>query len=145
MLETKRQKLLSSWNKWFETPLIILAFIWLVLIVIELVNGLNPLFEILSFSIWIIFVLDYLTRFLLSPIKKNYLKENWLGLLVLLFPALKLFSLLRLTKSIYLVRIFSSMHHTRRILGFTLGRHGFNYILTLSYHSFVFKQIDELN
>jgi hypothetical protein len=42
-LDEERLKILLLWDKWFEIPLIILGFCWLVLITIELSIGLRPL------------------------------------------------------------------------------------------------------
>ena len=75
-LDEERSEILSLWDKWFEIPLIILGFCWLVLIIIELSIGLSPLLENLSFTIWIIFILDFIVRFSIAPYKINYLKSQ---------------------------------------------------------------------
>jgi voltage-gated potassium channel len=134
-LDNQRQKILFLWEKWFELPLIILAFFWLILIILELIRGLTPFLETLSFTIWIIFIFDFVVRLSLSPAKISYLKANWLALIILIFPAFRLFrlfSFLRGTRSLHLFKIFASMRHSMRILGFTLGRHGFVYIISLT-------------
>ncbi|MBA2711152.1 MAG: potassium channel protein, partial [Tatlockia sp.] len=135
LLTSQRKKALFLWEKWFEFPLIILALIWLILLILELVQGLNLILETLSFAIWMIFIIDFVVRFSLAPFKITYLKSNWLALITLIFPALRifrLFSFLRVTKSLHLLKIFTSMRHSMRFLGFTLGRHGFYYILSLT-------------
>ncbi|MBA2653218.1 MAG: ion transporter [Tatlockia sp.] len=134
-LLTSRQKALFLWEKWSEFPLIILALFWLILLIVELVQGLNLVLETLSFAIWMIFIIDFVVRFSLAPFKLSYLKANWLALITLVFPAIRifrLFSFLRVTKSLHLFKIFTSLRHSMRFLGFTLGRHGFYYILSLT-------------
>ncbi len=131
----QRKKILFLWEKWFELPLIILALFWLILIIIELTIGLNHILETLSFTIWLIFIFDFIVRLSLSPFKMTYLKTNWPSLIVLIFPAFRifrLFSFLKVTRSIYLIKIFTSMRHSMRILSFTLGRHGFIYVMSLT-------------
>ncbi|MGQ3890261.1 potassium channel family protein [Legionella sp. CNM-1927-20] len=130
-----RRKILFLWEKWFELPLIVLALIWLILIIIELTLGLNKPLETFSFTIWLIFIFDFIVRLLLSPSKLKYLERNWLALFVLFFPAFRLFrlfSFLRATRSLYLFKIFSSIRYSTRVLGFTLGRQGFFYIISLT-------------
>ena len=124
------------WEKWLEIPLLILAFIWLVIIIIELIKGINPLLEGLSIIIWIIFIIDFIVRFSLSTVKNRYLRTNWIALIILIFPAFRLFrifSFLRVTRGLRLFKVLGSMRHGMRVLGFTLGRHGFVYIISLTF------------
>ncbi len=135
-LSNQRPKALFLWEKWFEFPLIILALLWLILLVLELVRGLNPALETLSFTIWIIFIIDFIVRLYLTPSKMIYLKSNWFALIVLIFPAIRifrLFSFLRVTRSVYLFKIVTSLRHSMRFLGFTLGKHGFYYVVSLTF------------
>jgi len=41
-LSHERNSLLKKVEKFLEGPMIFLGFVWLVLLVIELINGLNP-------------------------------------------------------------------------------------------------------
>ncbi len=135
-LDKERSKILFLWDKWFEIPLIILGFCWLVLIIIELSVGLSPLLENLSFTIWIIFILDFIFRFSIAPYKINYLKSNWITIIALIVPAFRVlrgFVLLKATRSIYLVKVATSMRRGMQILGSVLGRHGFGYIIGLTF------------
>jgi voltage-gated potassium channel len=131
----QRRKILLFWERYFEWPLIFLAIIWLILLIIELTSGLNKILETLSLTIWLIFIFDFIIRLLLSPSKLNYLKTHWLSMLVLFFPAVRIFrafTFLRATRSVHLFKVFSSIRHSMRILGFTLGRHGFFYVMSLT-------------
>lgn len=135
-LDEERSKILFLWDKWFEIPLIILGFCWLVLIIIELSIGLSPLLENLSFTIWIIFILDFIVRFSIAPYKINYLKSNWITIIALIVPAFRVlrgFVLLKATRSIYLVKVATSIRRGMQILGSVLGRHGFGYIIGLTF------------
>src|SRR5687768_11585755 len=92
---TERNKLLHSVEKLLEGPMIFLGFVWLVLLVIELIWGLTKLLEYLSLSIWALFIVDFVIKFILAPLKTVFLKKNWLTALSLIIPAFRLFRLLR--------------------------------------------------
>lgn len=136
LLNEERRKILARWNQWFEVPLIILGFCWLLLLIVELTTGLSPLLETLSFTIWIIFVVDFLIEFFIAPFKIQYLKSNWIILIALVIPAFRIFRsfrLLRATRSILLLKVASSFRRGMEILGSTFGRHGFGYIIGLTF------------
>jgi voltage-gated potassium channel len=135
LLDKERNEILLQWDHWFEIPLIILGFCWLILLIIELISGLSPILETLSFTIWIIFILDFIVRFSLAPFKIKYLKSNWITLIALVVPAFRIFrslQLLRAARGVYLVKIFSSIRRGMQILSATFGRHGFGYIIGLT-------------
>ncbi len=136
LLNNERTEILYQWDQWFEIPLIILGLCWLILIIVELTTGLSPLLANLSFTIWIIFILDFIIRFSLAPLKIKYLKHNWLTIISLVAPAFRVFrvfSLLKATRSFHLLKIFSSIRRSMQILGIMFGRHGFGYIITLTF------------
>lgn len=124
-----------------ETPLIILGFIWLVLIVMDLLNRTTPILETLSAIIWIIFIVDFIIKFSLSPSKLKYLKDNIITIISLVVPALRLlrifriFRVLRLfrfTRSISLIKIIGSIKRGMDALAQTMGRRKFGYVLLLT-------------
>ncbi|MGH9341772.1 MAG: hypothetical protein ACRD1R_19830 [Acidobacteriota bacterium] len=59
--------------------MIILGFIWLALLLVELVSGLHPWLQSLAMVIWIIFILDFLFKFTLWPAERVCMpsKERW--------------------------------------------------------------------
>ena len=61
-LLSERKKLLRSIEKLLEGPMIFLGFVWLALLVVELVWGLPPLLEKLSLVIWGLFIFDFLLK-----------------------------------------------------------------------------------
>lgn len=143
-LEKERYEILEQLESWLETPVIILGFIWLILLVIELLYGLNPFLETLGFIIWGIFIIDFAVRFVLAPRKIGFLKGNWLTVLSLALPALRVFrafrafrtfrslralSRLRMTS---VVRVVGSLNRGMRALQASMSRRGFGYVLVLS-------------
>jgi len=137
-LAYERNKLLTSIEKVLEGPMIFLGFVWLVLLVIELVWGLSKPLEYTSLAIWFIFIIDFLIKFILAPGKIVFLKKNWLTAVSLIIPALRVFRifrfvrLLRGLRGIRLVRIVASLNRSMKSLGATMKRRAFGYVLTIT-------------
>lgn len=134
-LIVERKKLLVSFGKLLEGPMAFLGFVWLVLLIIELVWGLKPILEYLTLTIWIIFIIDFLTKIFLAPDKWKFFKANWLTAVSLVIPALRIFRLvriLRLLRGIRLVRIVSSLNRSMKSLAATMRRRGFSYVVLLA-------------
>jgi voltage-gated potassium channel len=77
-VNNERSEILERLEGWLETPMIVLGFIWLALLIAELRWGINPFLEILGTVIWVIFILDFVLRLVIAPHKLSYLKSNWL-------------------------------------------------------------------
>lgn len=131
----ERKKLLSAIEKLLEGPMVFLGFVWLVLLVIELVWGLSKVLEYLSLTIWIIFIIDFLLKFFLAPHKLQFLKTNWLTAISLIIPALRVFRLLRilrLLRGVRLIKVVASLNRSMKSLGATMRRRGFSYVVLLT-------------
>lgn len=115
--------------------MIFLGFVWLLLLVIELIWGLSPVLEIVSLIIWGLFITDFLLKFFLAPEKILYLKANWLSAFSLLIPAIRIFRIiriLRVLRGLRLVRVVGSLNRSMRSLGATMNRRGFPYVVMLT-------------
>lgn len=141
VLNREREEILGRLEGWLETPLLVLGFVWLALLVIEFIGGLSPFLETVSNVIWIIFVVDFALKFTLAPRKAEYLKGNWLTAVALLIPALRVFRIFRVVRvlraarfarGLRLVRIITSLNRGMRALGASMGRRGFGYVLALT-------------
>lgn len=141
VLNQERLEILEQLEEWLETPLLVLGLAWLVLLVVELVWGLNPLLEGIVTVIWIVFIVDFVIRFALAPQKIAFFKGNWLTAISLVVPALRLFRVvyvvrvLRLAsaaRGLRLFRIVSSLNRGMRSLRASMGRRGFGYVLALT-------------
>jgi voltage-gated potassium channel len=132
---SERKKLLSSIEKLLEGPMVFLGFVWLLLLVIELVWGLSRVLEYLSLAIWIIFIIDFLIKFFLAPVKLRFFKTNWLTAISLIIPALRIFRilrLLRLFRGVRLIKIVASLNRSMKSLGATMQRRGFGYVIMVT-------------
>ena len=137
-LTRERNKLLVSIEKVLEGPMILLGFVWLILLIIELIWGLKQTLLYASITIWIIFIIDFIIKFILAPNKIVFLKKNWLTAVSLLIPALRVFRifrfvrLLRGLRGIRLVRIVSTLNRSMKSLGATMKRRAFGYVTLLA-------------
>ncbi len=140
-LENERAELLRRIAGGLDTPMIVLGFIWLALLVVELIWGLNPLLQVSGTIIWIIFILDFVLEFTIAPRKWDYLKGNWLTAISLVLPALSIFRIVRAlrifrvaraARGVRLVRVISSLNRGMRALGASMGRRGFGYVAALT-------------
>lgn len=134
-IQVEKNKLLHSIENLLEGPMIFLGFVWLVLLIVELTWGLTKALEYLSISIWIIFILDFLLKFMLVQGKISFFKKNWLTVISLLVPALRVFRILRflrVIRGVRVVRIVSSLNRSMKSLRATMQRRGFAYVLLLT-------------
>lgn len=132
---SERKKLLNTVDRLLEGPMVFLGFVWLALLVIELVWGLSKPLEYLSVTIWVIFIFDFLLKFLLAPGKLRFFKANWLTAISLIIPALRVFRLLRilrLLKGVRLIKVVASLNRSMKSLGATMKRRGFGYVMILT-------------
>lgn len=140
-LEKERIEILRRVEAWLEIPMLVLGFAWLLLLVIEFTRGLTPFLETLGVVIWIIFILDFLVKFILAPRKQVFLKRNWLTEIALLVPALRVFRIFRVfrvlraaraVRGLRLVRFVTSLNRGMKALGASLGRRGFGYVVAVT-------------
>lgn len=137
-LRQVRLTTLETLDKLLDRPMTVLSFVWLGLLVLDLVQGLPPILQTLSNVIWGLFILDFLLSFTLAPDKGVYLRRNWLTALSLLLPALRILRAfrglralraLRLTRGTNLLRVLTSLNRGLRTLGRTLRRRGLGFVL----------------
>ncbi len=137
-LNNERNKLLNEVEQFLEGPMIFLGFVWLILLVVELIWGLPKILQYATFTIWIIFIVDFIINFILAPFKITFLKKNWLTAISLLIPALRIFRIFRFIKllqgvrSISIVRIVASLNRSMKSLRATMKRRAFGYVALLA-------------
>ncbi|WP_294011689.1 ion transporter [Sphingomonas sp.] len=133
-----RWKLLRDLDQWLTVPMALLSLAWLLIVVWELVSGSTELLTTVGTTIWVIFILEFAIRFSLAPDKLPFLKSNWLTVLALAVPALRLFRALsflraaRALRGFRLVRIVATANRSMNALKGTLQRRGFGYVAGLT-------------
>lgn len=134
----ERWNALRDLEEWLETPMKLLSFIWLLLVVVELVWGTSHLLEIFGTAIWIAFIVEFAIRLVLAPEKQPFLRRNWVPLIALLVPAFRLLrgfrvlKLARAARSLRLVRIVGTANRGMNALRASLSRRGLGYAVALS-------------
>lgn len=140
-IDRERNSLLELLQDWLEIPMLILAFLWLCLFIVEIAWGLTPILEIAGTLIWAAFIAEFLLGFVLAPRKLRYLKNNWLKGIALAAPAFRLLRIVRLlriaraarlARGLRLLRLLSSLNRGMRALSSAMGRRGFGYVILLT-------------
>ena len=140
-LEKERYELLNRLQDALEFPMVILGFIWLVLLVVEFIWGLSPVLQLISTIIWVLFILDFIVKFILAPHKLLFLRQNVLTTISLAVPAFRLFRItrafglirtVRATRGLRLVKVVGSINRGMRSLGKAMKRRAFGYVATLT-------------
>lgn len=140
-LHQERLELLHWLDRLTDTPITVLAFVWLGLLVLDFTRGLSPALQLLSNVIWGVFVLDFLLSLVVAPDKRAYLRANWLTAVSLLLPALRVLRavralrtlrLLRATRSLNLLRLLTSLNRGVRALSRAARRRGVGYVSVLT-------------
>lgn len=140
-LEQEQSEILQQLEDWLEIPMLMLSFVWLALFVVELIWGLSPLLDVLGITIWVLFILDFGLKFFLAPRKLAYLKQNWLTVLSLMLPALRVlrvvkvlraFQTIRAVRGLRLLRVMTRTNRGMRVLAASVNRRGFGYVVGLT-------------
>jgi len=138
-LRKERWALLERITRAFEPVMVVLSVVWVVLLVVELVNdGLSTTLDRAVWMIWAAFVVDFGIRLLVAPERMAYLRSQWLTILSLLLPALRIlraaaiFRFLRtaaVVRSVGMLRVVTSLNRGLATLGRLAHRRGLGYVL----------------
>lgn len=137
-LDRERYKLAARIGHALSTPMTILGFIWLILLVIDFTSGLSPALKVTSYVIWGVFIVQFVLEFWITPKKLACLKRNWITAIALLSPAFRVLTAfralraLRALRGLRLVRVIGSANRGMRALASVMGRRGFGYVASLS-------------
>ncbi len=136
--EQDRRETLEQLDDWLDVPMLVLSVIWLGLVLYELGYGSNPLIELLGIAIWAVFIGEFALRFTLAPRKRAFLKTNWLTIIALLAPALRLLRVFRIFRAARalrgarLVRIVGTANRSMGALKSALRRRRFGYVAAMT-------------
>lgn len=116
----------------------VLGFIWLGLVILELINKSNRFLETLGVAIWIIFIFDFILKLIISTSKARFLRKNVLTIISLIIPAFRLLRivrfirLVRVSRGIRLVKMIGSFNRGMRSLSTTMKKRALGYVIILS-------------
>jgi voltage-gated potassium channel len=89
----------------------------------------------------VLFIVDFVIKLVLAPERGRYMARNWLTVIALLVPALRVFRIVRFvrvlgmaraTRGLSLLRVVSSLNRGMKTLGRTMSRRGFGYVVMLT-------------
>lgn len=106
-----------------EIPMFLLALVWLYLFIKEMVAGLSSFEEDLILVVWGLFILEFVIKIIVAPRKQEFLKDNWITIIALLIPALRVLRLVRALSLLNSVRVVNS---TKIIRAVTSGKRFFS-------------------
>jgi voltage-gated potassium channel len=130
----ERLSVLHQLEDWLQTPMMILSFAWLVIVIVELIWGASSLLETFGTAIWIAFLAEFSLRLGLAPDKSRFVRANWLTVVALAVPAFRLFRALRFlriaraARGFRLVRIVGTANRGMNALRGSMGRRGLPYV-----------------
>jgi voltage-gated potassium channel len=133
--EHERWVTLRELENWLERPMLVLSFVWLLLVLVELVYGVSAPLEVFGTAIWAIFIAEFALRFALAPRKSAFLRSNWVTAVALLVPALRLLrglralQVLRAGRGLRLVKVVGTANRGMNALSASFGRRGIGYVL----------------
>ena len=108
----RREDLRERLDRYLDVPLALASVLMVLLAVIELSGEVGGPWRwrlaALGWSLWGLFFVEFVVKFALAPVKRAYLRRNWLDVLVLLVPFLrflKVLGVLRATRALPLFRL----------------------------------------
>jgi voltage-gated potassium channel len=124
-----------------EMPMFVLSLLWVFLLVVELTWGSNGTMQNAVTALWVIFVLEFILKFVIAPHKLTFLRKSWLSVFALALPALRVFRVARVVyvlragravRGLTLARVLTTFNRGLRSLRSTMGRFGFGYVVMLT-------------
>ncbi|HEV2109005.1 MAG TPA: ion transporter [Thermomicrobiales bacterium] len=141
----ERFELLANIQAVLEPLMVVLGLVFLLLLVVDygdLATGQGRAWlDRALWMIYVVFVADFVTRFVIAPSKSAFLRDNWLGALSLALPALRPLRALRAlrglraaraARSLSLVRLLGGINRGMRVLRQVTRGERFAYISALS-------------
>ncbi len=140
-LNTPKYPKLLALEKILELPMLFLSFVWLCILITELVYSTNPVISYCGTGIWILFIFYFAVRLATVDDQKAFFKRNWLFVLAILasvlrfFPFMNSFPLVRAltaTFGMQVIWIFASAEQGMSSIRRSFGRRGAAYVLTFT-------------
>ncbi len=123
---TRRERLSVLVEQRLDIPMAVLAVGWAVLVAYELVApvGQGDELRLLGNVLWAVFVLEFLTKLVISGHPLRFLRRRWPSVLFLVLPALRAFRIIRALRALRVLpaaRVVGSSYRTigtaRTLLG----------------------------
>jgi voltage-gated potassium channel len=136
--KAERTSALHALDELLQTPMVVLSFIWLAVVIAGLIWSDAGIIGIFGTAIWVLFLLEFALRLALAPEKLRFLRTNWLTLIALAVPAARMVRVvpaLRAASALRgarLVQIVTSLNRGMIAMRRTMKRRGIGYVALLT-------------
>jgi voltage-gated potassium channel len=114
-------------------PMTVLALLWLPVLVIPFVVTLRPdvtaAFEAIDYFVWAAFVVEYLVKLWLAPVKRTFVSHHLIDLAVIVLPVLRPLRAARLLRLLNLGRVGVVLANALKRAKDLLTHRGLHYVL----------------
>src|ERR671915_1554519 len=104
-----REELLGRLDRYFDVPLALASLALVLIAVIEITGEVSGPWEgrlaALGWALWSLFLVEFVVKLALAPVKRRYLRENWLDALIVLLPFLRFLRLVQLARALSALRL----------------------------------------
>lgn len=127
--------------KKLETPMLVLSFAWMIILIVELSYIENSILLLSGTVIWLLLIAYFVIRMLASTERAVFIKKNWLFVAAILitvlryFPSLQSFAVVRIinaTFGVQVIWLFTSAVQSMRSFQKYVGRRGIGYAVVLT-------------
>lgn len=105
-----RESLRERLDRYLDVPLALASILLVLIAVIQLSGELEEPWEgrlaVLGWVLWALFLVEFVVKFTLAPVKRTYLRRNWLDALVVLVPFLRFLRVLRVLRATRALPLF---------------------------------------
>jgi voltage-gated potassium channel len=105
-----RENLRERLDRYFDLPLALASILLVLIALIELGGEVAEPWEgrlaVLGWVLWSLFLVEFVVKFVLTPVKRAYLRRHWLDVLVVLVPFLRFLRLLRVLRATRALPLF---------------------------------------
>ena len=105
-----RESLRERLDRYLDLPLALASILLVLIAVIQLGGDLSEPWqgrlEVLGWALWGLFFVEFGIKFALAPVKRTYLRRNWLDALVVLVPFLRFLRVLRILRATRALPLF---------------------------------------
>ncbi|NLC58254.1 MAG: potassium channel family protein [Armatimonadetes bacterium] len=139
-LEGLRPRRIREWlEDAIELPMVALSLVFLALVILEIAVSLSPswsrLVSLAQWGIWTLFAFEFVIKLALAPDKRTYLRRNWLAVLSVGLPFLRVFRSLRAVRALRALKLARlaalTGRSTRQVLG-VLQHRGAGYVALIT-------------
>jgi voltage-gated potassium channel len=133
-----RWRALFGLEEWLRVPMLVLSAAWLGILILDLTGNSGPVLETAGTIIWLVFIAEFVVRFVIAPEKRRFLGRNVLTIVALLAPALRLLRIAAMARAsgvvrgFRLVRVVGVVNRSMNALRRTLRRRAFGYVAVLT-------------